>query len=279
MDMSDRTRGKELADELWRWYLTGEQTEASRLVGPYLRATRMLFSLLPGDPRCPNCSAPLSGVGAPVARILGSSPSSFSPKLCGRCEQQVRKHEGGAQVELSMLFADVRGSTALAGERAVSEYTALIKKFYRISSDILLRHDALVNRLMGDQVIGLFVPRLTGSKHARRAVEAAVEILQATGHEESHGPWIQVGVGVHSGEAYVGSVGSGESVTEIAVLGDNANKAARLSSNAAAGELIVSEEAKASAGLSGERMERRKLDLKGIAHPVEVWVMRSDQDL
>jgi adenylate cyclase len=176
-----------------------------------------------------------------------------------------------------MLFADVRGSTALGGERAISEYTALIKKFYRISSDILIRHDALVNRLMGDQVIGLFVPRLTGSKHARRAVEAALEILRATGHEKSHGPWIQVGVGVHSGEAFVGSVGTGEGVTEIAVLGDNANKAARLSSNAAAGEVIVSEEAIASAGLSGKRMETRKLNLKGIAEPMEVRILRSDQ--
>lgn len=275
--MSDRSGGRKFADELWRWYLTGEQTGAGRLVGPYLRSARILFSLLPGDPRCPNCNAPMSGVGAPVARLVGSRPSSFSPKLCGRCEQYVRKHEGGAQVELSMLFADVRGSTALGGERAVSEYTALIKKFYRISSDILIRHDALVNRLMGDQVIGLFVPRLAGSKHTRRAVEAALEILRATGHKESHGPWIQVGVGVHSGEAFVGSVGSGQGVTEIAVLGDNANKAARLSSNAAAGELIVSEEAFASADLSGEKLERRKLYLNGIRQPVEVRVVRSDQ--
>ncbi|MCH8878213.1 MAG: adenylate/guanylate cyclase domain-containing protein [Chloroflexi bacterium] len=176
-----------------------------------------------------------------------------------------------------MLFADVRGSTALAGERTISEYTTLIQKFYRVSSDILIRHDALVNRLMGDQVIGLFVPRLTGSNHAKRAVAAAIEILRATGHQEPDGPWIPVGVGVHSGEVYVGSVGSGDSVTEIAVLGDNANKAARLSSNAEPGELIVSEEAFASADLSGERLERRKLDLNGIREPVEVRVMRSDQ--
>ncbi len=275
--MSDRSRERKFADELWHWYLTGEQTEATRLVEPALRVARVIFSLLPGDPRCPNCNVPFSGVGAPIARLAGFRPSSFSPKLCGQCEQYVRKHEGGAQVELSMLFADVRGSTALAGERAVSEYTTLIQKFYRVSSDILIRHDALVNRLMGDQVIGLFVPRLTGSNHAKRAVEAAIEILRATGHHELDGPWIPVGIGVHSGEAFVGSVGSGDGVTEIAILGDNVNKAARLSSNAAAGELIVSEEAFASADLSGERLERRKLELTGIRQPVEVRVVRSDQ--
>ncbi len=277
--MSDRSRERKFADELWHWYLTGEQTEATRLVEPALRVLRVIFGLLPGDPRCPNCNAPFSGVGAPIARLAGFRPSTFSPRRCNQCEVYVRKHEGGAQVELSMLFADVRGSTALAGERAISEYTTLIKKFYRISSDILIRHDALVNRLMGDQVIGLFVPRLSGSNHAKRAVEAAIEILRSTGHQEPDGPWIPVGVGVHSGEAFVGSVGSGDGVTEIAVLGDNANKAARLSSNAAAGELIVSEEAFASADLSGERWERRKLDLNGIREPLEVRIVRSDQGL
>jgi class 3 adenylate cyclase len=74
--------------------------------------------------------------------------------------------------------------------------------------------------------------------------------------------------------AYVGAVGSKEGVNEIAVLGSAANLAARLSSQAADGEVIVSEAAAASAGLEGEGVENRSLELKGISQPVPVRVMR-----
>ena len=95
---------------------------------------------------------------------------------------------------------------------------------------------------MGDQVIGLFVPRFAGSRHAGVAIEAALDIMRATGHADREGPWIPVGIGVHTGLAYVGAVGRGDGVNEIAVLGSTPNLATRLSSQAAEGEVIVSED-------------------------------------
>jgi adenylate cyclase len=173
-----------------------------------------------------------------------------------------------------MLFADVRGSTTLAEAVPTLEFQKLIQRFYRATSEVLVAHNAMVNRLMGDQVIGLFVPRFAGSGHAKVAIHAAQELLRATGHEDPHGAWIPVGAGVHTGMAYVGAVGSKEGVNEIAVLGSAANLAARLSSQAADGEVIVSEAAAASAGLEGEGVENRSLELKGISQPVPVRVMR-----
>jgi adenylate cyclase len=205
---------------------------------------------------------------------LGLKGSRFSPELCAWCEASIRKNEGGAEVEITMLFADVRGSTNMAESSEISDFTSTIQRFYKVSSDVILEDGGMVNRLMGDQVIGLFVPRFSGENHAHAAIGAAKDLLRATGHEDEGGPWAPVGVGIHTGPAYVGTVGHGESVNEIAVLGSAANLAARLSSAAGQGEIMISQEAMECAGESGEVMEQDELALKGIAKSVPVHVMR-----
>ena len=132
----------------------------------------------------------------------------------------------------------------------------------------------MVNRLVGDQVIGLFVPRLAGPNHALEAIQAGQEILLASTQKSSPKPEIPFGVGIHHGKVFVGSVGTSKSVNEIAVLGESANIAARLSSAADAGEIVVSEVAAREAKLDQEGWELRRLDLKGISDPVAVRVIQ-----
>ena len=139
---------------------------------------------------------------------------------------------------------------------------------------MLIEHNALVNWLVGDQIIGLFTPRFAGPNHAGVAIEFALEILRVTGHSDPQGPWAPVGVGVHTGTAYVGAVGSKEGVSEIAVLGNAANLTARLSSKAAKGEVLISEQAAASAQLTDQTLEKRRLKLKGISKPTTVRVIQ-----
>ena len=186
----------------------------------------------------------------------------------------MREEEAGAEVEMSMLFADVRGSTTLAEKTTTAEFKKLIQRFYQAATDVLVRHNAMVNRLMGDQVIGLFVPRFAGSGHAKVAVAAALDLLRATGHGDREGPWIPVGIGVNTGLAWVGAVGTKEGVNEIAVLGSAANLAARFSSQAADGEVIISQAAATSAELANSDLESRHLELKGMSQPVSVCVIR-----
>ena len=96
--------------------------------------------------------------------ILGMRPSMLTPRLCNGCEKHILENEGGAEVELTLLFADIRGSTAMAEQKSAMEYKDFIQRFYKTTSQVLIEHNALVNRLMGDQVIGLFVPRFAGSE-------------------------------------------------------------------------------------------------------------------
>ncbi|MEW5938022.1 MAG: adenylate/guanylate cyclase domain-containing protein [Chloroflexota bacterium] len=267
---------KAVSDEIWYWWLTGEwRVQPPRNIQLMLAVSHALFSHLPSNPHCIECGIPMSGLGGILLRWKGSAPSSFSSKICSDCEKFARKYESGAEVELSMIFADVRGSTPLAESTPTKEYKTLIQRFYKETSHALVHRNSMVNRLMGDQVSALFVPRFAGKDHARVAIEAAREVLRVTGHESPEGPWIPVGVGVHTGPAYVGAVGSAEGVNEIAVLGSAANLCARLSSSAATGEILVSEETALAAGLDSTNLERRVLDLKGISHPVAATVLRA----
>ena len=207
-----------------------------------------------------------------MMRVLGKGPSRLTPQLCHQCQDYASQYLGGTEIELSMLFADVRGSTPMAEKLGPVQFSRLISRFFATASDLLIRHRAMVDRLAGDQATGLFVPGFAGSNHREQALITAQELLHATGHHRAEGPWIPVGIGIHTGVAFVGSVGSEGSATDITVLGDPANVAARLCSAAAAGEILVSREA--AQGIDTQRMEHRELDLKGKSQRVSVFVWR-----
>lgn len=262
-------------DELWYWYLTGEKRATfPEDLERQFEARQRLFRLFPGTPRCFECNVPLAGLGGLILRPLGNRPSSFSPRFCNNCEKFARSREAGAEVVLSLLFADIRDSTPLAEKLGNARFKELIRRFYKVTSEVLIEHNAMVNRLMGDQISALFVPRFAGNEHARVAIQAAREILRVTGHEDPSGPWVPVGVGVHTGSAYVGVVGSKEGVNEIAVLGSSVNLTARLSSQAATGEILISEDAVRSAEFDAGVFQQRVLQLKGISTPVTASILQ-----
>jgi adenylate cyclase len=206
-------------------------------------------------------------------RLIGKQPSRLSPHLCKQCQDYASRHLGGAEIELTMLFADVRGSTNLAERMSPAEFSRLISRFFAVSSEVLSHQLAWIDRFVGDQVAGYFVPGFAGPDHARKAIQAAQAILQQTGYDTPDGPWIPVGVGVHTGVAFVGSVGSGEQATDITALGDAANTAARLASSALSGEILISEEAYSHSGLDLGDLRTRSLELKGKSKPINVFVL------
>ncbi len=178
-------------------------------------------------------------------------------------------------MELSLLFADVRGSTTIAEEIGTAEFSKLVNRFYKTVTKVLIQSDALIDKLIGDQAAGIYTQGFAGDDHSMRAIEAAQEVLQVTGHDDKDGPWVPLGVGVHTGEAFVGALGSKDGTTDITVLGDAPNTAARLSSTAAVGEILVSDSASTASGLATDDLEKRTLDLKGKTKPVEVFVLRA----
>ena len=204
--------------------------------------------------------------------FLGRDQSRFNPRYCEACDRF--EHPGGAEVELTMLFADIRGSTGLASKMSPLEYSRLINRFYVTATDILVRNDAMVDRLVGDEVIGLFIPGLSGPEHPRKAIQAAEELFHKTGHGDSVGPWVPLGAGIHTGVAFVGVVGgSNDQPTDFTALGDNVNITARLSSQARSGEILISDPAYTAAGIDLGDMPHRQVEIKGKEEQMGVWVL------
>ena len=262
-------------EEAWRTYLTTGSLP-DFIAAPWYQSKRLrpLYRRLPADPRCRLCYYPFEGIGGVVMRrVFGIAPSKLNPHLCNLCEEFAEKYEGGAEIELSILFADVRGSTRLAEKMKPTEFSKINNRFYNAKTRILFDTGAMVEKLIGDQVTGFYTPGFSGSNHARTAVDAARAIIKATGHHQPSGPWIPVGIGIHTGLAYVGSVNSDSGVTNVAVLGDTANTGARLASLAGAGEVFISQSTASAARLDTSSMEVRRLDLKGRSEPVDVWVL------
>jgi adenylate cyclase len=251
-------------EAFWRDYLTHPDS--------LVRVGRRVFSVIPSSPRCRMCAAPFAGPGAPLMRLIGKRQSDKNPNMCSTCHDFVLRHHGGAEVEASLLFADVRGSTTLAEGMAPGAFREIMDRFYTTAASVVFAHAGMVDKFVGDELVAVFPPYLSGGRHARQALDTARALLRAVGHADRHGPWIPLGAGVHTGRLWFGAVGAHEH-TEVTVLGDTVNTAARLAAAARAGEILVSSDAADAAGLD-PGLQRRNLELKGKSEPTEVISLR-----
>jgi adenylate cyclase len=255
--------------ERWRAILAGE-TPLS--FGP--RLGRRLFSLIPSPWRCRFCNAPFRGPYAGAFRWVGYRPSRKNPQLCARCLE--RAPEGGALVPVTVLFADVRGYTTLAEGLSSVEATSTLNRFYEAASQALLAHEAVLGQIAGDEVMALFVPGLAGRAYSTKAVRAAHALLAAVGYGSPGGSWLDVGIGICSGEEYVGNVGGG-GFKDFTALGDVTNTAARLEAVAAGGDILLCADTYAAVRDEFPDADRQVLDLKGKRVSVEAFLIRSSR--
>jgi len=168
---------------------------------------------------------------------MGYRPSSKTPHVCLRCLEWAP--EGGTIVPISIMFADVRNYQKLQSVSG-GDVPATVSRFYDTASQVLLRHEGVLGQIAGDQLMGLFVPGLSGRDYAHKAVAAAAALLEAVGYGTPAGPWIQIGIGIATGEEFCGNVGGG-GFKDFTAVGEVTNSAAGLTSRAIAGEVLVDE--------------------------------------
>jgi adenylate cyclase len=239
--------------DMWRRMLTGED--------PSLLGVRKVWRRIPSGPRCKVCASPFHGAGGLMARLVWHGPMRNNPLLCKACFGQLSKNPGGAELEISVVFADVRGSTALAERTSAGDYHGLIQTYYRVAAAAIDSNDGVIDKFLGDGIMALFIPVIAGENHAARAVAAGRAILAAVDREGLSAKGLLVGAGVHTGVAFVGVVGSDEKL-DFTALGDTVNIAARLGGLAGPGELLVSRMAWDSADL-GSPPSVREVDIAG----------------
>jgi adenylate cyclase len=274
--MVDKKNMEEVIKDAWRTYLTKGEMPA-HMESPWFgrRVFRPLIKRMPRSPRCAVCYVPFEGIGGKFAKAFWNiEASKLNPHLCNMCENFATEYHGGVELEISMLFVDVRGSTSMAEKTSPEKYSKLINRFYRAATEEFYKSYGFVEKLLGDEVAGFFVPGFAGPEHAKVAVETGKKIMKAMGYGASSKPWIPVGLGVNTGLAYVGSVNSEGGVSNIAMLGDSVNTTARLTSLAAAGEMLISDATRQAARLKTDGMESRTLMLKGKSQAVTAWALK-----
>jgi len=199
---------------------------------------------------------------------LGFAPSRKNPRLCSACFEKAPL--GGTEMDVGILFADVRGFTSLAERQAPDAVAALLNRFYGTAVEVLCKH-AIIDKLVGDQVMALYLPRVFPGEPARHMLADAQALLCAAGYDAGR-PWVELGIGLDFGTAYVGNVGSGE-VKDFTALGDVVNTAARLQAAAASGEIVCSSRVQDRTGEDTLDSELRELTLKGKREP-EIAIVR-----
>ncbi len=228
-----------------------------------LKKAQRLFRRLPRDPRCKLCQNPFGGVGGKLFGWMGRKPSRKNPNLCQYCFDHLPT--GGIELDIGVVFADVRSSTAMGERATATEFAARLNEFYATATDVFVRHDGLIDKLIGDEVMALFLPGLSGPDYRRATALAAIELASAV-HD------LPVGVAANAGVAFVGKVGVG-SIVDFTALGDAVNVGARLQSNASPGEVVLAADLYdlVAADHPGGRQER--LTVRGRDEPVDVRVL------
>lgn len=233
---------------------------------------RKLMRHVPSEPRCKLCNTPFRGIGA-VFKVAGFGPSRKNPNFCNTCFE--RAPLGGEEMDIGVLFADVRGFTSLAETLPPAELEARLRTFYETATDVLMRHDAVIDKLVGDEVMALFLPQFAGHDLMEKMVSSSQALLGALGYDSGSGeePQLPLGVGVAFGTAFVGNVGHDDVLKDFTALGDVVNVAQRLQKQAGPGEIVLSEGVYDTVWERFPEAVRVELGLKGKRAPVAAYVI------
>jgi adenylate cyclase len=256
--LAGRRAGEPLRPEDWEAVMRLHEQPLGRAVG-------RLFFALPSSPRCGTCGAPFAGPGRLIAGPLGHRPSRKNPTVCSTCVEL--SPPGGMTMLVGILFADIRGFTARFDGGNPEQASIVLRRFYRCAEDVLFP-DALIDKLIGDEVMALYLPAFKPDLNTRGVpavmLDQARRLLRAVGYGSGSPPFVELGIGLDLGEAFVGNIGQ-RALYDFTAVGDVVNTAARLQAQAAGGEIIISE--RVAKGLPTRVGTRVQLTLKGKQQP------------
>jgi len=249
----------------WRALLTGED--------PSLISLRRRWARIPSSPRCKVCAAPFHGPGRILTKLVVHGQSVVNPTMCQMCFRKLSGHPGGAELDISIVFADIRGSTGLAETMGAAAFHQALQTFYALAARAVEHHGGYIDKYLGDGVMALFIPVIAGEAHAERALAAGLELVASVEHSSLPREGVRIGAGVHHGLAFLGILGSGEKL-DFSALGDTVNVAARLGAIAGPGEVVASRDVWTAAGRAPDGGEARRVELTGRHEPLDVVIVQ-----
>ena len=185
---------------------------------------------------------------------------------------------GGTNQTITILFADIRGFTAFSEREKPEKVVGILNRYFTAMTEIIFAHGGTLDKYMGDELMAIFGAPTATEKDAENAVKTAaamqkrIVILNAEFESEGFSP-INVGIGLHTGEATVGYIGS-EQRSEYTAIGDAVNVASRLQSNALGGQILISEATVQAGGNSFDLTQQEPLTVKNRLQPVPLFEVK-----
>ncbi len=179
----------------------------------------------------------------------------------------------GVEMEVSLLFCDVRNFTAFADDAAAPEVVARLNELFESLVPVIARHGGHVDKFIGDGLLAVFGAPEPYPDHADRAVRAAVEMAECANHGDKG--LLRVGIGVNSGAVVAGSIGGGGRL-DFSVIGDPVNVAARVeaATRELGEEVLITDATRRLLSGQIEVLSRGPQELRGKSEPIELWAPR-----
>jgi adenylate cyclase len=216
-------------------------------------------------------------------RALGIKMSQMNPNLCTICETNFTKVKKKKQIVIpaTILFADLRGYTSLSERTEGTDVVQMLHSFYDECASAIWERDGIVNKFIGDAVLAIFNFPIVREDHVRQAVLAAMEIQKRCSEKnyltirtsEGKDVSVGIGIGIHTGNASIGEVGT--AYKDFTIIGSVVNMASRIQGAANLGEVLVTEAVYRQVEDLFPQAEIRCYQLKGIEEPVNGYVLRA----
>ena len=215
---------------------------------------------------------PIRGPLALPLRLLGVRISRMNPNLCTICETMFTRVKRRKQIVVpaTVLFADLRGYTALSQNTESSELTDMLHGFSDECAHAIWARDGIVNKFIGDAMLAIFNFPIVRDDHVQQAVLAAQDIQKRWARRRAgvNGASIGLGIGIHTGNASIGEIGT--AYKDFTIIGPVVNMASRIQNAAEAGEILASQDVYAQVAADYPNSRSRDCQLKGIETPVTV---------
>jgi class 3 adenylate cyclase len=204
-----------------------EQEQYEDLLQPHVDTELRLL------PYCKVCHVPIRGFRAVFSRMRGITPDPTNPQFCSKCSDY---DFAPCEQVVTVLFCDIRNYTGISEQRTPTEMVDLLNRYFAYVSRIIINNNGVVEKFVGDAVMCFFNAPLPDERHEAVAVETAMQIRHAMHAMKISG--VEVGIGINTGVARVGKLGS-EASKAYGAIGDCVNVAARLQAEAKGDEIVI----------------------------------------
>ncbi len=202
----------------------------------------------------------------------------MSPNLAEQVMSgKLKVEKGGANRDMTVLFADIRGFTSMSAERKAADIVAMLNEYFELMVEIIFKYEGTLDKFIGDAIMVVWGAPVSHPDDPIRAVKTAVEMQQALdelnrvrlGRGEAS---LHVGIGINTGEGVAGYMGSTKKM-EYTVIGNTVNVASRLCSKAGQGEIVVSEMTYGRIGGAFPAKALPPAQVKGISQPLRTYLI------